>query len=433
MVHSCVVDKCAISIAHIAKRAMVAPPEKSLFGTLPLTFLLNRFPMLNSIIVLDLTRHLPGPYATMVLADLGAEVIKIEDPRWGDVVRWTPPTVDGESALFLQINRNKKSLTLNLKSPEAREVFLKLARKADVLIESFRPGVTARLEIDYGRIKPENPRLVYCSISGYGQEGPYQNRAGHDINYVALAGLLGLTTDHEGTPVLPAVQIADLAAGAMFSLVGILAALWEREKTGRGRYIDLSMMDGTLALLPVAFSRIVTRMPTRVGEKMELTGSVPFYNVYRTADGKFLALGALEPKFWENFCEAIEKPELASRQFVIGHEQERVFEEVRQTLASRTQSEWIRTFEGRDVCCEPVAALDEVIFNPQIRHRGMVREVKHSSLGPLKLLGNPIHSPDSEETPDRPAPKLGEHTNEILKSLGYSESEILNFKSTGVI
>ncbi|MBZ5535295.1 MAG: CoA transferase [Acidobacteriia bacterium] len=389
--------------------------------------------MLNDLTVLDLSRHLPGPYATMVLGDWGAQVIKIEEPALGDPVRLSPPFVDGTSALFLQLNRNKKGLTLNLKSSGAKEVFLKLSREADVLVESFRPSVTARLGIDYDSLKQHNPRLIYCSISGYGQNGPYRNRAGHDINYIARAGLLGLNTDASGTPVIPPIQIADLASGAMLCLAGILIALLARQKSGEGKHVDVSMLDGLLALLPVAFSQTMAGDSLKVGEKMELTGSVPFYNVYRTADERFLALGAIEPKFWENFCGAIGRRELTSKQFATGDEREQVFQVVAGTLASRTQGEWVAAFEGLDVCCEPVDSLDEVVTNPQIQQRGMLQEVALPSGGVSKQLGSPLKFSGLEAPVYQSAPKLGEHTDEILTRLGYSRPEISFLRSQGAI
>jgi crotonobetainyl-CoA:carnitine CoA-transferase CaiB-like acyl-CoA transferase len=389
--------------------------------------------MLNDLTVLDLSRHLPGPYATMVLGDWGAKVIKIEEPGLGDAVRWIPPYVEGTSALFLQLNRNKKGLTLNLKSSAAREVFLKLSRETDVLVESFRPGVTARLGIDYDSLKQINPRLIYCSISGYGQDGPYRNRAGHDINYIARAGLLGLNTDAGGTPVIPPIQIADLASGAMLSLAGILIALLARQTSGEGQQVDVSMLDGALALLPVAFSQTMAGHSPKVGEKMDLTGSVPFYNVYRTADARFLALGAIEPKFWENFCAAIGRRDLTSKQFATGDERAQVFKIVAETLASRTRAEWAAAFEGLDVCCEPVESLDEVLSNPQVQQRGMLREVAHPSGGVCKQLGSALKFSGVEAPVYQSAPKLGEHTDEILTRLGYSNPEISSLRDQGAI
>lgn len=389
--------------------------------------------MLNNLLVLDLTRHLPGPYASMILGDLGANVLKIEEPTNGDPVRWTPPMIDGTSVLFLQLNRNKKGLTLNLKSSEGREILFQLSRGADVLIESFRPGVTTRLGIDYSSLRRQNPKLVYCSISGYGQSGPDHDRAGHDINYIARSGLLGLNTDATGTPVIPPIQVADLASGAMLSLVGILAALLEREKSGEGKHIDVSMLDGTLALLQVCFSRFAGGASMAPGEKMELTGTAPFYNIYRAADGRFLAVGAIEPKFWENFCMAIGQPHLVSKQFASGDQCELVLDAVRTTLASRTQAEWMAAFAGADVCCEPVRSLEEAISDPQLLSRGMIREVQHPSGEMMNQLASPLKFSDSHEAPPRPAPSLGQHNNEVLSELGYSKTEISNLRSKGVI
>jgi crotonobetainyl-CoA:carnitine CoA-transferase CaiB-like acyl-CoA transferase len=389
--------------------------------------------MLSDLIVLDLSRHLPGPFATLMLADLGAKVIKIEDPQGGDVVRWSPPFINGTSALFLQLNRNKRSLTLNFKVPQARQAFIRLVQKADIVIESFRPSVTQRLGIDYPTLQALNPRLIYCSITGYGQDGPLRDRAGHDLNYVARAGVLGLNTDANGTPVLPSVQIADLASGSLPALVQILAALHARERSGEGKYIDVSMADGALSLLPVAFSHIMAGEPVGVGEKMELNGQFPFYNIYRTADGKFLALAAIEPKFWENFCRAIERPDLISQHFATGTEQQKLFQELRGTLASRSQSDWLQAFEGIDVCCEPVQSLEEVVSDKHFLHRGMVQECGDAVGGKVKQLGSPLKISGIQEISPTPAPQLGEHNSEILLEIGFSDEDIQKLKSIGAI
>ncbi|MDD5542420.1 MAG: CaiB/BaiF CoA-transferase family protein [Acidobacteriia bacterium] len=389
--------------------------------------------MLDEITVLDLSRYLPGPYATRVLADLGAKVIKIEDPRGGDPIRGAPPFVKDQSALHLELNRNKKGLTLNFTQGPAREIFYKLVGSSDVVVESFRPGVTSRLGIDYESVKAHNPGIIYCSISGYGQDGPFCQRAGHDINYIARSGVLGLNVDAAGTPVLPPIQVADLASGAMLALTGILAALYDREKTGKGHHIDISMLDGALALLPVAFAYTKSGQSKGVGEETDLSGELPFYNVYQTADKKFLSVGAIELKFWQNFCRAIERPDLISKQLLEGKERKWLFKELQNTLQQRTQAEWMRRFDGLDVCCEPVQSIDEVLSDPQVQYRKMIRHTTHPVLGKLMELASPLKLSGFESPQSQPAPRLGEHNQEILRALGYSDREIQEFKASEVL
>jgi len=256
---------------------------------------------LENVRVLDLSRMLPGPFASMMLGDLGAEIIKVEEPRTGDPTRWSLPLIAGQSAAFLQVNRNKKSIAIDLKRDEGREIFLKLAERADVVLDQFRPGVVDRLGVGYAAVSEVNPRIVYCSLTGFGQDGPHRDRSGHDLNYLALSGVLGLTTDERGKPVIPGVQVADLAGG-MIAAYGIIAALYARERTGRGQFVDVSMYDVMMAMLPVPAAQYFAGATLKVGDKYGLSGAYPFYNVYETGDGRFMTLGALEPKFWENFC-----------------------------------------------------------------------------------------------------------------------------------
>src|SRR5258708_7887537 len=259
---------------------------------------------LQGVRILDLSRMLPGPYCSMMLADLGAEVIKVEEPKIGDPTRHSPPTIDGRSAAFIQVNRNKKSIALDLKQPEGRAIFLKLASTADCVLEQFRPDVVDRLRVDYATVAEVNPRIVYCSLTGFGQNGPHRERSGHDLNYLALSGVLGLTADERGKPVIPGVQVADLA-GAMIAGFAILAALLARDRTNRGQYLDVSMFYVMLSMLPIPASYEFAGKTIPVGGKYVLSGQYPFYNIYQTSDGKYMTLGALEPKFWANFCRKV--------------------------------------------------------------------------------------------------------------------------------
>lgn len=382
--------------------------------------------------VVDLTRMLPGPYASMILANLGAEIIKIEEPPLGDPTRWSPRHRSRESSTFELINRGKKSLALNLKSIEGVEIFRKLARGADIVLEGFRPGVMDRLGIGFGTLSGIEPRLILCSISGYGQDGPMQERSGHDVNYLALAGVLGLQTDSSGNPVLSGIQVADLG-GALFAVIGILAALAARSTTGKGQRVDVSMMDAAIALLPVAAARLFAGEQVLVGARLSLSGKLACYNIYATRDGRHLSVGALEPKFWERFCGTIGRPEFVPLQTAEGEAQQRMIEEVRAIIRTRTLREWSEVFAKTDACVEPVLSLEESFRLPQVAHRKTVTEAddgsghKRSALNlPFRLSGTPSLLGDSP-------PRLGQHTRLILRDLGYTDKEIDALIAKGVI
>jgi crotonobetainyl-CoA:carnitine CoA-transferase CaiB-like acyl-CoA transferase len=386
---------------------------------------------LEGIRILDLTRLLPGPFCTMMLADLGAEVLKIEEPNYGDPARNIPPRVKEEGSLFLTVNRNKKSVTLNLKDPRGVDAFLKLAATADVIIEGFRPGVVDRLGIGYKSTSAVNPKIIYCSLTGYGQTGPMAKRSGHDINYIGLGGALGYTVDAKGTPVIPAVQIADLGGG-MVAAIAILSAVIARSRTEKGQYIDVSMLDSTISMLPFMASNFFALGNVETGIHTQLTGQYPFYSVYKTKDAKYLSLGALEPKFWQNFCNAIDRKDMVEKQFVKGKDRERLYTELRSLFLSRTRDEWIKLFADKDVCCEPVNSVADALSNPQAAERAMIFEMEHPVEGPIRQVGSPFKLSETPVRMTLPPPRLGEHTEEVLASAGYREDELRRLRRDGV-
>jgi len=370
--------------------------------------------------VLDLTRLLPGPVCTLYLADLGADVVKIEDTSAGDYARNLGAAPGTVSPIFRAVNRNKRSLALDLKDARGRDVFLELARRADVVVESFRPGVVGALGVGYDAVAQSNPRIVYASITGYGQDGPRARLAGHDINYLGYAGVLDQTGARNGAPALCNVQIADLLGGAASTAVAILAALVGAQRTGRGRYVDVSMSDASLAhnLFSLhALERWGHVVPR--GSDL-LTGGVPCYGVYPTHDGRWLAVGALEEKFWKALCEAIGRPDLVAAQFALGKEGARVRGELERVFGAQTLAAWTETLAAVDCCVTPVQTLEEAMSDRQFIARDMVRtrdDGSHELAPPFKLS-------DHAFAVARQAPAHGEHSAEILREAGYDAPAI---------
>ena len=382
---------------------------------------------LDGIRVLDLSRLLPGPFCSLLLADYGAEVVKVEDTGAGDYIRWAAPAVEGvedsaKSVRFLALNRNKASVRLDLKDPAGKEAFLRLVEGADVVLESFRPGVMDRLGVGYEALRERNDKIVLCAISGYGADGPFTARAGHDMNYLGRVGLLGLCGEADGPPVQPAGQIADIGGGALMAAFGILAALRERDRSGEGQFVDVSMADGALSWLAMDAAQALQGEALRRGE-LPLGGSFVCYRPYACADG-YVTLGALEPKFYAAFCRGVDREDLIGAQFEApgsaGHA------ELEAVFRSRTRAQWERFADEHDCCLEPVLELEEALDSELVRARGMVVAVDQPGAEePVRLLGPPVRLSRTPADPNRrPAPGLGEDTEPELAAAGYSADEI---------
>ena len=381
---------------------------------------------LEGIRVLDLTRLLPGPFCSMLLADMGADVVKVEEPGRGDYMRWYPPLRDGQSVVFNAVNRNKRSITLNLKSEAGRAVFLKLAARADVVMEGNRPGVMDRLGLGWETLSAANPKLVLCSITGFGQTGPWAMRAGHDLNYMAIAGALALNAEPGRDPHPLGVQVADIGAGAQGAATAILGALLDVTRGGAGRHLDVSMTDGALSWLgtPLTVAYEEGQVPPPGG--LRLTGLYACYRVYRCADGRYYSVGALEPKFWAELCDAVGQPHLVDRQYAEGEEQQEVHREMERVFAGRTRDQWQAILGDRDVCAEPVLALDEVREHPHVRARGLVTERSSGlELSPSVPMGEGWRRLDP--------PGLGEHTAEVLAEVGVAEGDLARLREAGAV
>jgi crotonobetainyl-CoA:carnitine CoA-transferase CaiB-like acyl-CoA transferase len=377
-------------------------------------------PPLSRLRLLDLSRQLPGPFCSTLLADLGMDVLMLTAP--GDPF--------GTGIPFL--SRNKRSMTLNLKADAGRRVFLRLVESADVVLEGFRPGVTARLGIDHESLRALNPRLIYCAISGFGQDGPYRDRVGHDVNYLGYAGVLNFVGEAERGPVIPGVQIADIGGGALMAVVGILSAIVARQQTGRGQLVDVSMLDGSFAwnVYHLLLHQLSGQLPQRGRE--QLTGHYPCYAVYETRDRRHVTVGAYEPHFWATLCRHFGRHEFIPHQWDQGDKRNEMFEFFRGAFRERTLAEWMQELGDKDICFGPVNTLDEVYADPQLRHRQMVLEME-TAVGSMRMPGTPIKLSDTPASLRTPPPALGEHTDEVLTSLGFSADEIARLRAEKVV
>jgi alpha-methylacyl-CoA racemase len=401
---------------------------------------------LEGIRILDLTHLAPGALCTMILGDLGADVVRIEAPPGvggrGAGLGISPMGEEGRKrAAFDATNRNKRSVGLNLRSEQGREIFYKLAQTADVIVEGFRPGVVKRLKVDYETMKVINSRVIYCSLSGYGQDGPYSNLPGHDINYISIAGALNLIGTPDRPPVVPLNLLADFAGASLHGVIGIVAALVARDKTGVGQYVDIAYADGVISLLTWFISHyFFTGVMLNRGETW-LHGAYPYYGVYETKDGKYFSFGCAEPWFWENLCRALGKEEYISycispEHFLHkpeGDKWEEVSSYLKRVLLTKTREEWFEFFRDKDVPVGKVYTFDEVFSDPQVLHRKMVVEVEHPTLGKVRQPGIAVKLSETPGKIRRLAPIFGEHTEEILGELGYSQSQIADLRQSSVI
>jgi crotonobetainyl-CoA:carnitine CoA-transferase CaiB-like acyl-CoA transferase len=387
---------------------------------------------LENITVLDLSMLLPGPFCSMIMADFGARVIKIERPGSGDLMRDYPYGYPLYSGNFAILNRNKESLTLNIKSEEGRSVFFKLVERGDILIEGFRPGVMDRLGFGYKTLSKINQGLIYCSISGFGQEGPYRDLAGHDLNYIGLNGILDLTGERKGAPVVPGILVSDIGGGAYPALVGILLALLRRNATGKGQYIDISMFDGSFFWLFNAAGTYFTSgvIPTR-GKELTTGGSAR-YQVYPTKDGRYLAVGALEDHFWMNLCDLldIEDPRIRLDDW---ENADFAIEVLTEKFKSKTSQEWAEAFQGKDVCASVIRDFGEATSDSHFELSNMIQEISGSDGKPQKILGNPIRMSETAYQIRHAAPVLGQDNEKILRELGYSNADYKTFIDKSVI
>jgi crotonobetainyl-CoA:carnitine CoA-transferase CaiB-like acyl-CoA transferase len=388
---------------------------------------------LNGIRILDFTRLYPGPLGTMMLADMGAEVIKIEDMNTPDYMRFYPPYIASESAGYLAVNRSKRSIALNLKHKKGVDIFFSLLQTADIVVEQFRPGVMEEIGLDYETARRVKDDIIYVSLTGYGQNGPYARDAGHDINYIGYSGILATTGSRKTGPVIPGPQIADVAGGAYMTIIACLSALWAKEKTGQGQKVDVSMLDAILPLMTLQMAHYhAVGLAPAPGESV-LTGGLACYGVYKCADGKYIALGILEEKFWKSFCEMVGRSEWLGLQFVIGEEAERLRGAIAALFKTRTRDEWIAAAAGYDTGLTRVLEIGEIEADPQVQARNMIIEQTHPVCGKIKGIGVPLKFSATPAKPAGPAPSLGKDTASILEEIGYKPEEIKTLKEEGVI
>lgn len=376
---------------------------------------------LSGITVLDLSRLLPGPFCSMVLADHGARVIAIEDRRF-----------EAEAGLSAPVYRNKSHINLNLKSEQGRSIFFKMAETADVVLEGFRPGVVERLGIDYDTVAEKNPGVIYCSITGYGQTGPYSGFVGHDVNYLSIAGVLDLIGQKEGAPSIPGIQIADMAGGGLYGAIGILMALYARSSTGRGQYVDISMTDGSFSLLSMAsYMEKLIGIPARRSDSL-LSHRYACYNVYETADNRYLSIGAVERRFWDRLCDFFNVPEYGPLQYD-DERREEIKDFMRKKFREKTLAEWESELAGLEICWAPVLTVEESMELDLFEKREMVSSIEFPDGKTRETIGTPVKLSMTPGGIKTPPPGFGWDTKAVLREYGYSEQQISDFESQGVI
>lgn len=389
--------------------------------------------ILQGLKILDFTTLLPGPYATMMFADMGAEIIRVESATRVDLVRELLPIDDGESAAHRHLNRSKRSLTLDLKKPASIEIIKSLIKEYDIVVEQFRPDVMARLGLDYETLKEINPKLIYCSITGYGQTGPFRNRPGHDNNYLSIAGLLDYSRRKGERPPTLGFQVADIAGGSMHAVIGILAAALKREKTGEGEYIDVSMTDAAFSLNAMYGPGYLSKEIEPEAEELLLNGG-SFYDYYETKDGRFFSVGSLEPPFRKALCEAIGLPELIPIAMSENEERQQQFKHsLEQIFQSKTFDDWLKVFnDDFEGCVEPVLTFSEASRHPQLHARGMIVEVSKENGETAQQIGFPIKFANTEPVYKHTGGKLGAHIEEILIEHGFEKEQIEIWKAEGI-
>ena len=389
--------------------------------------------ILSGVRVLDLSRMLAGPFCSQILADFGAEVIKVEDLN-GDTGRWSPPMVGEQSAIFYTVNRNKKSIALDLKSEDGAEVFKRMVGISDVVIDQFRPGVMQRLGFGYDELSKINPRIICCSLSGYGMTGPMSEMAGHDINFLSMAGVIDITGGSDGRPCIPGVQIAGMAGGGMYAVIAILLALIDREKTGRGQFCDIAMLDGSISLMSYALGELFGSQRSGNRGKEILTGGFACYNLYRCKDDKYFSLGAIEGKFWIEFCQTLGVPQLINSQWDISRQDE-MHREIELVTQQKNRDEWMEIFSGANICLTPVLSVEEMVEHPQVKARNMIHVLKDLNQTGIDL---PVPAPaivmsQSPAQVNLSFPKLGADADELLAELGFSPDKIQSLRDRRVI
>ena len=388
---------------------------------------------LDGIRVLDMAWQGPGTFCSTILGDLGAEVIKVYEAhperRGGPLVFMYP-----DSPIFPGW-RNCKTMGLNLKTKEGLSIFRKLAKTADIIIEGFRPGTTKRLGVDYDAVKKVNSRIIYASLTGYGQDGPYRDVVGHDINYISIGGLLGTTRASDGTPVIPRTVLADFAAGGMAAVIGILAALTARDKSGKGQYVDVSMTDAIVGLMmPVLLPALLGETISEQGENIA-TGEEqrPWYNAYKTKDGKYISVGSVEPWFYANLCLLLGREDFIEHQYAEGEKRAEILRYFKQAFLTKTRDEWLKILRQKDTCVAPVYSPEEVISDPHLIARGMIVKVPHPTMGQAKQIGPIIKLSKSPFKARNWSQRFGQHTDEIMRELGYKKARIKKLRDAEII